>query len=260
MWGRYSWPVLFALLALLGCRRSAEPNRIVERLRSSSVAERLKGISEAKAHPDPAVRSELLELFTDAKEPAVVRGGAAMALGYMHDERLVSLALERLPEAVLKASKTVPPNNLEPYLLGRALVAYGPKSLESLSALLKNPHKEVVVWAIAQHGAYRYNDEALEVLARFLDDGDPVLRRAAAAGLAQSFHRRAEALALQHLDDPDPQVRFQLAWGLVNWGTAAAVGSLETRLASEKEPAVRQELAMALTAAKPRAARPAPPR
>jgi HEAT repeat protein len=127
--------------------------------------------------------------------------------------------------------------------------------MDPLSGLLKNPHKEVVGWAITQHGLYPYNDRALEVLAHYLGSTDPVLRRAAATGLARFFHPRAQALALRHLDDPDPQVRFQLAWGLLKWGSAEALGPLRTQLAREKEPMVRQELALALSAVGPRAGR-----
>ncbi len=242
---------------LVGCHRpSPETRRVLDRLASTNVAIELKATTEAVGHPNPPVCAALLDLFENRQKPAIVRGAAAVALGRIRDPRIVSLILNRLPAAILKASKTVPPNNLEPYLLGKALAAYGPQSLTPLSTLLNNPHKEVVAWAIVQHSLYPYNDSAFAVLAHYLDSPDLAFRRAAAIGLARSYHKHAEALALRHLNDPDPQIRFQLAWGLVNWGSAEAINPLKARLAQEKEPRVRQELALALEAARSRPAAP----
>jgi HEAT repeat protein len=202
-------------------------------------------MSEAEAHPNADVQSELLRLFDDQREEPLIRSGAALALGRLHDDRLPAHVVKRLPDAILAPVK---PGQLqaEAFILGKALTAYGADSLPALSSLLKHPRKEVVAWTIAHHGLYRRNDRALDTLTQYLNSPDPLYRRAAAYGLAQILHSGGEAVALKHLGDPDTEVRYHIAWALANYGSPKGLAPAEAQLAREKEPQVRTELTRAL--------------
>ena len=240
----------FAVLVLLlaGCGPSRESRRLIGRLRSRNVGERLKAVAEVQSQPraEAPVRTELLRMFEEEREVPIVRGCAGMALGSLHDQRIVAAVLKRLPNSILDIGKPARPQNLDAYLLGKALLAYGPESLQPLSALLRDPRKEVVCWTLMHHGFYRHSDRALEVLAHYADDRDVILRQAASFGLSLLAHKRAEELVLRHIGDPDVEVRYNLAWALVNYGSSRGVGPLEAQLAKERDPRVRQEITKAL--------------
>lgn len=233
------------LLAFCGCRESSETRQIISRLRSSSVSVQLKGISEAEAHPNPKLRSELLRLFDEPREQPLVRGAAALSLGRLHDARLPARAVKRLPDAIVSSGKTGSLRT-EAFILAKALTAYGPESLDAISTLLRDPRKEVVAWTIAHCCLYHRNNRALHVLAQYLNSPEALYRRSAAYGLAQIFHPDAEPLMLKRLADVDPEVRYHLAWGLSNYGTKQALAPAEAQLAREKEPQVRAELTRAM--------------
>jgi len=72
-------------------------------------------------------------------------------------------------------------------------------------------------------------------------------------------HTRAEELVVRHLADPDAEVRRNLAWALLNYGTSVGVRPLEAQLSQEKDPMVRQEITRALAMIKARAALPPSP-
>ena len=242
------------MLLLAGCGPSSESRRLIGRLRSRNVAERLKAVAEAQTQPhaEAPVRGELLRMFEEEREVPIVRGCAGMALGSLHDPRIVPAVLERLPNSILNIGKPARPQNLDAYLLGKALLAYGPESLQPLSALLRDPRKEVVCWTLMHHGFYRHSDRALEVLAHYADDRDVFLRQAAAFGLSLLAHKRAEELVLRHIADPDVEVRYNLAWALLNYGSSLGVRPLEAQLAKERDPRVRQEITKALAVMKTR--------
>ncbi len=225
---------------------------MIERLRSTSIPVRLKAISESESHADEYVRRELFRIFTNGQEQRLVRGCAALALGHLHDQRVVGRIVELLPEAILSRGRPITAKGVDPYVLGKALVVYGPESLPSLAPLLHDRRQEVVVWAVAQHGLYRHNDQALQVLITYFGNSDPLLRRAAAYGLAQTFHERAEPFVTSHLNDADAEVRYHLAWALSNYGSSKCLPEVQAQLAREKEPQVRQELTLALAAVKGR--------
>jgi HEAT repeat protein len=243
--------LLLCLLALAGCGQS-ESQRLIQRLRSRNIAIRLQAIAQAEAHPDTRVRDELLRLFDDEREVPIVRGCAGIALGQLHDERMLPRALKRLPAAIVAKGLSRTKPNLDPYLLGKAILAYGPESLPSLASLLKDSRKEVVAWTLIQYGLYRGNDQALEVLCRYLGDREVVFRRAAAFGLTEIFHRGAEDPILKHLNDGDSQVRYNLAWALSNCGSTKALPAAEAQLAREPDPKVKEELAKAVAVLKSR--------
>ncbi len=233
-----------AVLLLQACGPASETTQLIKRVRSGSTSSRLKAISEAEAHPNRELQSELLHVFENQREEPLIRGAAALALGRLHDERLPSRVVKRLPDAILapKAGQL----QTEAFILGKALTAYGPDSLPALAALLKHPRKEVVAWTIGHHGLYRRNDRALEVLAGYLNSPDPVYRRSAAYGLAQILHPAGEAIILKHLSDPDPEVRYHLAWGLANYGSEKCIAPVQAQFAREKEPQVKTELTRAI--------------
>ena len=247
------------VLFLAGCGPSSESRRLIGRLRSRNVAERLKAVAEAQSqrHAGAPVRTELLRMFEADREVPIVRGCAGMALGSLHDPRIVPAVLERLPNSILNIGKPARPQNLDAYLLGKTLLAYGPDSLQPLSALLRDPRKEVVCWTLMHHGFYRHSDRALEVLAHYAEDRDVILRQAASFGLSLLAHKRAEELVLRHIADPDADVRYNLAWALLNYGSSLGVRPLEAQLAKEREPRVRQEIAKALAVMKTRPVAPA---
>jgi HEAT repeat protein len=244
--------VLLALTCLCGCGPSPESRRLLSQLRSPNPAARLQGIQQAEIKAEECVRKELLRIFSDERELPIVRSCAGMALAHLQDRRIIAPAIQRLPSAICGISHPGPGTRLNAYLLGRILAASGPDALPPLSALLRDPHKEVVAWTIMQHGLYRHNDQALAVLGRYLDDRDVILRRSASFGLVPLSHPRTQELALRRLADPDPEVRFNLAWALRMSGSSQAVGPLEAQLAKEKNPEVKAELAKALAAAKAR--------
>jgi HEAT repeat protein len=199
-------------------------------------------------------------MFEEEREVPIVRCCAGMALGSLHDQRIVAAALKRLPDSILNIGKPARPQNLDAYLLGKTLLAYGPESLQPLSALLRDPRKEVVCWTLMHHGFYRHSDRALAVLAHYADDRDVILRQAASFGLSLLAHKRAEELILRHIADPDVEVRYNLAWALLNYGSSLGVRPLEARLAKERDPRVRQEITKALAVMKTRPVAPAPAR
>jgi HEAT repeat protein len=248
-------PFVFVLSWVLsGCRPSSESQGIIERLNSKSIPLRLKAISEAETRRDPFIHDELLRIFNNEQDLRLVRGCAGLALGRLHDGRVVSRIIELLPEAILNRGKPAGAKGLDPFMLGKALAAYGPECLPSLSPLLLDRRKEVVIWVLAQHGQFRHSDAALDVLAKHITNPDPMLRRGAAYGLAQTFHQRAEPLVVRHLNDPDAEVRYHLAWALSNYGSALCLFSLESLSAKETEPQVKQELALAIASVKSRSA------
>jgi HEAT repeat protein len=251
--GRWRCGWVFVWLILCGCGPSKEDQRQIQGLHSAKVLERLKAISEAEnRHADTAVRSALLGIFENEREVPIVRASAGIALAHLHDPRVVSTAIKRLPEAILALSQAGPKRNLDPFLLGKALAAYGPESLEPLSALLKDPHREVVAWTVMHHGLYRHNDRALAVLSHYLDDRDTDLRRAASFGLSLTAHPRAEEVALRHLGDPDLEVRYNLVWALGNFGTSQSAKPLGALLAKEADARLKTEIGKAMAAAKSR--------
>ncbi len=246
-----TWLVVSVLL-LCGCGPSSQSRRLIGQLRSPNVSERLKAIAEAEQHADAPVRAELLRIFQEGREVPIVRGCAGMALGRLHEQRVVPIVLKDLPGAILNIGKAAPARSLDAYLLGKTLLAYGPESLQPLSALLRDSHQQVVAWTIMHHGFYRHSNRALDVLAHYLDDRDVILRRSASFGLSLLAHKRAEELALRHLADANRDVRYNLAWALLNFGTSRGVAPLQARLAQEKDPNVRDEITKALVAMKGR--------
>jgi len=150
-WSR-QFGILLVCLIASGCGPSAESRGTIRRLHSSNVVDRLKAIAETQVHADAAV------------------------LGGHRDPRLVPSAIRQLPASILSIGKP-DPSRLDPYKLGQALVAYGPDALPAVGALLRDPRKEIVAWAIMHHGSYPRSDRALEVLARYLDDRDVIYRR-----------------------------------------------------------------------------------
>ena len=254
---RIGWAASVTLAILLGfslsgCGPSPESRRLIKRLDSGPVAERLKAIGEIQGHADPAVRAELLRLFENSREPPLIRSYAGISLGSLHDSRIVLSAVKQLPDAIVTLGKPGRPTAMEPYLIGKALTAYGPEALPTVAVLLRDPRREVVTWAILHHGSYRHSDVALEVLARYLDSRDVIFRQSAAFGVSMLAHKRAEELVLRHLADPDAEVRYNLAWALLNYGSAQGIRPLETQIAAEKEPRVRQEMTKALAMMKTR--------
>jgi HEAT repeat protein len=247
------------LLGVAGCGSSSEEQQMVKRLKSGNASLRLKAITQAEASQSPALRKQLLRMFEDIGELPIVRGAAGMALGRLHDPRLVESALRQIPAAIPSARATNSTHQTDAFLIGKALVAYGPESMTSLAPLLKDKRREVAAWAIALHGMYRRNDQALAVLTACMKDSDVLCRRSAAYGLAILFHPQAEPVLARYLDDPDVEVRYHAAWGLANNGTDKSLPLLERQLAREKEPQVKQELTAAIAEVKLRSGNPAPP-
>ena len=250
----------FSLIVMAGgCGASTADQQIKKRLGSANASIRLKAVSEAEAKPTGILRNELLRMFEDDHELPIVRGAAGMALGRLHDPRVVEGALKQIPAAVASARATNSANQMDAFLIGKTLAAYGPESISYLAPLLKDKRREVAAWAIALHGMFRRNDQALQVLANAMKDPDALYRRSAAYGLALLFHPQAEPILVRHLDDPDAEVRYHVAWGLENSGTAATLAPLEKQLTREREPQLKQELTAAIAAVKSRLQVPAAP-
>jgi len=251
------WLLLLFLVG--GCGPSSEDRRFMRRLNSGTVADRLKAMAETPRPADAAIRTELLRIFENGQESPLIRSSAGITLGGLHDARIVPAAMKQLPDSILTLGKLERNRRMEPYLLGKALAAYGPEALPEVAALLRDPRREVVTWAIMHHGSYRHSDRAYEVLARYLNDRDIFYRRAAAFGLSMVAHPQAEALVALHLGDVDAEVRYNLAWALLNYGSSLSLRSVEAQLVVEKEPGVRQELTKALAIIKSRPVLPPPP-
>jgi hypothetical protein len=130
--------------------------------------------------------------------------------------------------------------------------------MTSLSPLLADKRREVAAWAIALHGMYRRNDQALAVLTTWVKDPDVLNRRSAVYGLAILFHPQAEPVLVRYLDDTDIEVRYHAAWGLANIGTDKSLPSLERQLVREKDPHVKQELTSTIAVVKSRSGSPVP--
>ncbi len=250
---------LSGLLVIAGCGGSSEDQQIIKRLSSANAAIRLKAVTEAEVKPSPASRKQLLRMFEDRSELPIIRGAAGMALGRLRDSRLVESALRQIPGTVASSGATNSPHQMDAFMIGKALVAYGPESMTALAPLVKDKRREVAAWAIALHGMYRRNDQALAVLIACLKDPDVLCRRSAVYGLAISFHPQAEPALIRHLDDPDVEVRYHAAWGLANSGTEKSLAMLERQLRGEKEPQVKQELTAAIAVIKSRIQSPVPP-
>jgi hypothetical protein len=251
--------LVLVLLLLAGCGPSSESRRLIKGLRSGDVAQRLKAVAEVQSQPqaEAPVRTELFRMFEEEREAPIVRGCAGMTLGCLHDPRIVPAVLKRLPNSILNIGKPARPQSLDAYLLGKTLLAYGPECLQPLSVLLRHPRKEVVCWIIMHHAFYRHSDRALDVLAHYADDRDAFLRQAASFGLSLFAHKRAEELVLRHIADPDVEVRYNLARALLNYGSSRGVRPLETQLAKEKDPKVREQITKALAVMRTRPVAPA---
>jgi len=247
------------LLGIAGCGGSSEEQQIIKRLNSGSASIRLKAISEAHANWSPALRKQLLRTFEDGDELPIARGAAGMALGRLHDPHLIESALRQIPAAIAFSRATNSPHQLDAFLIGKTLVAYGPESMTSLAPLLKDKRREIAAWAIAFHGMFRRNDQALAVLTNCAKEAEVLNRRPAVYGLAVLFHPQAEPVLVRYLDDADLEVRYHAAWGLANIGTEKSLQPLERQLAREKEPPVKQELASTIAVVKSRSAIPVQP-
>jgi HEAT repeat protein len=246
------WVSLLSLVLTGGCGSSSEEQQIKKRLTSPNAVIRAKAITEAEAKPSASLRSELLRMFDDENELPIVRSAAGMALAHLHDTRVVESALKQIPTAVASALATNSNRQMDTLRIGKTLAAFGPESMVSLAPLLKDKRREVAAWAIALHGVFRRNDQALQVLANAMKNPDPIYRRSAAYGLALLFHPQAEPILVRYLDDPDAEVRYHVAWGLENYGTVASSAALERQMAREREPQVKQELTTAVASVKMR--------
>jgi HEAT repeats len=244
---------LFGLALMLGgCGASPETRTQLARLRSKDAGARLKAIAEAETHADAEVRTELLRMFQNERDIPLVRGYAGIVLARWHDPRILPEVVKRLPMAIEAIGKPAPKPSLDAFLLSKALTAYGSNALLALTPLLQDPRKEIVAWTIMHHGAYQHDERAYAVLSRYLNDRDPILRGAAAFGVSLFAHPRAEELALAHLADPDAEVRYNLAWALLNFGSNKSVRGLDAQLVREKDPRVREELVKAQSAVRSR--------
>jgi HEAT repeat protein len=248
---------LASALAVAGCGGSGETGQIKSHLRSGNASVRLKAVAEAEAQPDAGLRKELLRMFEDDSELPIIRGAAGMALGRLRDPALLQSVLRQIPGAVAAARSTNSARQMDGFMLGKALATYGPESIPTLAPLLKDKRPEVVAWVIAMHGMFRRNDQALHVLSGFVKHPEPLYRRSAVYGLALLFHPQAEPFLIRGLDDVDPEVRYHAAWGLENYGTAAALVPLDRHLGREKQAQVKQELQVAIAAVKARGQAPA---
>lgn len=251
--------VLSVAFLFCGCGPSAQDRQVIERLRSRNIAVRMRAISEAEARPNRYFKIELRRIFDDPRELPLVQGAAGITLARMHDEQILERIYARLPDTIAKSSQANVFANAQLYTLGRALNAYGPGALPTLGKLLQNPKPEVVAWAVEQHGSFRRNDAALKVLATYITNQDPRLRRAAASGLTRLYHPGAEALILTRLADPDPEVRAQLGSALANYGTAQSIPALKAQSLKEKDPQVKRSFALALASVQAQAAAVLPP-
>jgi HEAT repeat protein len=246
------------LLGIAGCG-SSEEQQIIKRLNSGNPSIRLKAISEAQASWSPALRKQLLRTFEDGNDLPLARGAAGVALGRLHDPHVIESALRQIPAAIASSRATNSPHQLDAFLIGKTLVAYGPESMTSLAPLLKDKRREISAWAIAFHGMFRRNDQALAVLTNCAKDPDVLSRRPAVYGLAVLFHPQAEPVLVRYLDDADAEVRYHTAWGLANIGTDKSLLALERQLTREKDSHVKQELTSTIAVVKSRSGSPVPP-
>jgi HEAT repeat protein len=88
--------------------------------------------------------------------------------------------------------------------------------------------------------------EGVRLLEQLALEPDVELRCRAASGMAKIAPERAEALALQFLDDPDPDVRVNAVYTLYELGSRTAAPLIAQLLASDPDELVRSWAALAL--------------
>lgn len=179
------------LASLAGCTRQADDP--VNSLKSGSRAQRLRAMDALKPGASQAERDALLVIFLDEQEEGIVRQVAGVTLGRLHDPKILPAVFEKLPYSILHAHEIdMSGRGLHPHMLGKALLAYGDDTITVLAPLLESTNQEIVAWAVYSHGFYRGSDTGLSVISRFLGDPRLEVRRSAAGGLSQLFHRNAE--------------------------------------------------------------------
>ena len=175
----------------------------------------------------------LVETFSKSTHPSVIR----LLLAFLDDPRA--------PSAVLSIVSKRSDLELVEYLLrkiGRqpsAAVAQNRKRIESFAWVRGGGAALDQLDDLAQHAAVRLvtasslpRDQAFGVIAYLVRQGKPSGRRAAAEALAAFHGAAANDLALEALDDPDPEVQAKLLPQLRQRGIPGALNRLVEMLDS----------------------------
>lgn len=163
-----------------------------------------------------------------AEARRALEGMAQDAVARVRVEAIKSLAELADPQAVpglLEALEDPAPRVREWALLALGEME-GPEAQEAVSQALRSPHPELRFQALA---ALSQQPESTPRLLPLLRDADPEVRAQAASAVRQpapKHKRRVLATLVKHLNDPDPDVRSEVALSLAMLGDGRAAQSL----------------------------------
>lgn len=181
---------------------------------------------------DQGAVTDLLGVLSD--ESAVVREAAVKALGHIDPlppeagERIVRLLEDPIPEVRTAAVHTV--GGLD----------YNERVRITLIGLLGSRDPETIQAVLDALGEWETKDSAA-VLARYLSDVNPQVRRLSVIAIAASGDSRAVALVQERLkSDPSPEVRAEAAYRLGFLGSSEERFEVELAARGDDRPQVRR--------------------
>jgi HEAT repeat protein len=154
-----------------------------------------------------------------------VREVAIISVARLGEPRVVSYVMEQLPEALARTDES----GVRAYMLGKALLESGARTLPPVIELARSRDPRVRDWAITLLGGYRGERAALSTLLDLIHSPDPQIRRRVIDSLGQLFMTEAAPAIQTALSDPDPTVRTAATYAWRNVSTLLGDGGVAGR-------------------------------
>lgn len=200
------WTLVAACICAGACKARRPGTRfeeLVGSLTHGDRADRLTAMDALVELGDTHAVAPLLARYRDPTEEGIVRELAIISVARLGEPRVVSYVMEQLPEALARRDES----GVRAYMLGKALVESGARTLPSVVDLARSRDPRVRDWAITLLGGYRGERAALSTLLDLVHSPDPQIRRRVIDSLGQLFMTDAAPTIQTALADPDPTVR-----------------------------------------------------
>jgi HEAT repeat protein len=200
------WIAVAVGISLGACKARRPGTRfeeLVGALADGDRAGRLTAMDALVELGDTHAVAPLLARYRDRTEEGIVREVAIISVARLGEPRLVSYVMEQLPEALGRSDES----SVRAYMLGKALVEGGARTLPAVIELARSQDPRVRDWAITLLGGYRGEPAALSTLLDVARSPDPQIRRRVIDSLGQLLMAEAAPAIQTALSDPDPTVR-----------------------------------------------------
>jgi len=200
------WAVAFVCVCAGACRARRPGTRfeeLVGTLTHGDRADRLTAMDALVELGDTHAVAPLLARYRDPTEEGIVREVAIISVARLGEPRVVSYVMEQLPRALARNDES----GVRAYMLGKALVESGARTLPAVIELARSRDPRMRDWAITLLGGYRGERAALSALLGLAHSPDPQVRRRVIDSLGQLFMTEAAPTVQAALSDPDPTVR-----------------------------------------------------